>query len=97
MKDIKDKIEKAEADVLRSENQAWSDKLILEELKHTRSLDEGEFEYEVKISNTIYETRTVRADTAEEAEEKIENDLRHNPHVEEHECDGATIEEVNEV
>jgi len=70
----------------------------LKELKHEKNLGEGEFEFEVKIRNVIYETRTVHADSEEEAEEKVQEDLDNfNPHVEEDECDGAEIEEVTQV
>ena len=44
-------------------------------LTHELSLEEGKNRYEVKISNVIYETRIVNADSEEEAQEKIENDL----------------------
>jgi hypothetical protein len=64
-------------------------------LTHELSLEEGKNRYEVKISNVIYETRTCRADSEEEAQEKIENDLNnYMPHVEESECEGAEIYEV---
>lgn len=70
----------------------------LKELEHEKNLTEGEFEFEVRIRNVIYETRTVHANSEEEAEEKVQEDLDNfNPHVEEDDCDGAEIEEVNEI
>mgnify|MGYP001208251555 FL=1 len=90
--------QQADKDFIEAQSQLMEAKERVKHLSHERSLQEGEFEYEVKISNVIYETRTVRADSEEEAQEKIQADLdSFNPHVEEDECDGATIEEVNEI
>ena len=85
-------------EITKLEKENSTNERRLKELKHEKNLTEGEFEFEVRIRNVIYETRTVSADSEEEAEQKVQEDLDNfNPHVEEDECDGAEIEEVNEI
>ena len=82
-------IEKIEKDIREKTH-------TLEELKHKKSMLEGENEYCAKISNVIYEYRYCLADSLEEAEAKFEEDLSQNAHVEEEECEGGEIESVEE-
>ena len=57
-------IEKIEKDIREKTH-------TLEELKHKKSMLEGENEYCAKISNVIYEYRYCLADSLEEAEAKF--------------------------